>query len=129
MFKLPIRIIPAIFFWGTFVFVVLQVPYPETITQASMQQLLAFFVSLILAITLTVNIILKNIYLSASFSLGLIFLLILKALDSLNIVTAILTIIATALLVSYFRKVKVRSHLTKLPKIPKLTHLAGRKHE
>lgn len=127
MFKLLIRIIPAILFWGTFVFVIFQVPYPETITQASTQQLLSFFVPLILAITLTINIILKNIYLSASFSLGLIFLLILKSLDSLNIVTAILTIIAVALLISYFSKVKARSHLTKLPKIPKLTSLSRKK--
>lgn len=120
------KLLPGVFLslicWAIFAYVVLQVPYPDTLTQANLQQLLFFFIPLFLAITLTVNIFLKNIFISAAISLGIIFLLVLKALDSLNLVTLSLTIISVGLLVSYFRKIK-RRNLTKLPKIPRLTHI------
>lgn len=117
-----LKIIPPIFFWGIFAFVVLQVPYPESLTQANLNQLIPFFVSVYLALTFTFNIFLKNILLSSSVCFGLILLLILKALDSLNIVTGILTAVATYLLASYFRKAK-KKNLTSQTKIPKLTHV------
>lgn len=126
MARLLTRFIPALFFWGIFAYVILQIPYPDTITQANVTQLLAFFIPLFLAITLTLNSILKNILMSESIGLGLIFLLILKSLESLNIVTGILIIISIGLLVSYFKKIK-RKNLTKLPKIPKLTSLRRNK--
>ena len=100
---------------------ILQVPYPESITSAKPYQLFAFFIPLFLALTFTLNIFLKNILSSCSISLGIIILLILKALDSLNVVTSILLIISVGLFISYFRKAKRRS-LTKALKIPKLTH-------
>lgn len=126
MFRLLQKIIPALIFWAIFAYVVLQVPYPESLTQANITQLLAFFAPLFLAVTLTLNIFLKNIFIAGSISLGIIFFLILKALDSLNLVTAVLTIISTGLLVSYFRKIK-RRNLTKLSKISKLTKLRKEK--
>ncbi len=101
---------------------VLQVPYPDSLTQANFNQVIPFFVSLYLALVFTLNILFRNILLSASICLSLIFLLILKALDSLNIVTGILIIVATGLLASYFRKVK-RKGLTKQAKLHKLTQL------
>ncbi len=122
MLKILPKIIPVLIFWAIFGYVVLQVPYPDSLTQANPTQLLAFFLSLFLAITFTLNIFLKNIFSSCSISLGLIFLLILKALDSLNLVTGILTTVAIGLLISYFRKIK-RKNLTKILKIPKLTHV------
>lgn len=117
-----IFIIPALIFWLIFVYVLIQIPYPETITQANFTQLLSFFIPLFLAITLTLNIILKNIPISISTSFGLIFLLFLKALNALNLVSTILTIIPFGLLISYFKKTK-RSGLTNYSKIPKLTQL------
>lgn len=122
MSKLSIKIIPTIFFWGIFIFVIFQVPYPDDLTQANITQLISFFISLFLALSLTINLFVKNILLSGSISLGLIFLLILKALDSLNLVTGILILIAIGLLISYFRKAKHKS-LTNYLKIPKLTQL------
>lgn len=116
------RLILVIFFWGSFIFVILKVPYPESLSQANIIQILSFFVPLYLALVFSVYIFLRNIFICASISLGLIFLLILKALDSLNLVTIILTAIAIYLLASYFRKGK-RSSLTKWSKIPKLTRL------
>lgn len=126
MLKLLSKSLPSLIFWGIFAYVVLQVPYPDTLTQANPKQLLFFFIPLFLAITLTLNAFLKNIFSSSSISLGSIFLLILKALDSLNLVTLSLTTIAVGLLVSYFRKIK-RRNLTKLPKISRLTHVRKEK--
>lgn len=120
MGKLILKVIPAIIFWGIFGYVVLRVPYPESLTQGTALQILPFFISLFLAISFTLNIFLKHFSSSFSISLGFIFLLTLQALDTLNIVTGALTIIAIYLLLSYFRKMKKRK-LTKLPKIHKLT--------
>ncbi|OGE43862.1 hypothetical protein A3B45_02420 [Candidatus Daviesbacteria bacterium RIFCSPLOWO2_01_FULL_39_12] len=122
MFKLFKRILPALIWWGIFIYVILQIPYPESITQANIIQLLTFFFPLFLAATLTLNIFLKNIFISTSLSLGLIMTLFLKALDSLNLVTGILLIISVGLLISYFRKIRKKS-LTNYSKIPKLTHV------
>lgn len=121
MLKILPKIIPALIFGAIFILEVLQVPYPETLTQANILQILGFFIPLFLAISFIVNLFINNIFSSASISLGINILLILKALGSLNIVTAILVIISVGLFVSYFRKIKGRS-LTKLPKVPKLTH-------
>ncbi len=98
------KITSAIFFWGTFIIVIFKVPYPESLSQANIIQLLSLFIPLFLAVTLTFNIFIKNIFVSGSISLGLIFLLILKALDSLNLVTGILIMIIMYSLISYFRK-------------------------
>ncbi|MBI3103609.1 hypothetical protein HYZ05_01585 [Candidatus Daviesbacteria bacterium] len=125
MVKILIVILPALIFWGIFVYVVFQIPYPENITQANPTQLVGFFIPLYLAITFTLKAFLKNIFISGSISLGLLLLLILKALDSLNLVTGVLVIISVVLLVSYFGKMKKKS-LTKLPKISKITHLRRR---
>jgi len=122
MIKLLIKLVPVILFWGIFVFTVLRIPYPDTIIQANISQLLSFFIPLFLALSLTINLFFKNIFLSASISLGLVSLLILKALDSLNFVTGILIMVTVVLLISSFRKTG-RSNLTKFPKIPTLTKL------
>lgn len=121
MASLSVKDIPALIFWGIFIFVIFQVPYPNSLTQANLVQIFSFFIPLFLALTLTLNIFLKNTFVSASISLGIQSLLILKALDSLNLVTAVLTAISVGLLISYFRKVR-RKGLTNLPKISKLTH-------
>lgn len=104
--KFLTKISKSLFFWGIFGLVILQVPYPQSITQAGFLQLSLFFIPLFLAILFTLNIFLKKGLISGSLSLGIIFLLILKALDSLNAVTAVLVIISIGLLVSYFRKFK-----------------------
>lgn len=106
MSKIILRILLPLFFWGSFISVIFKIPYPETFTQANLNQILPFFIALFLSLIFTFNIFLKNILQSFSFSLGLIFLLILKALDALNFVTGILTLFAAGLLFSYFKKVK-----------------------
>lgn len=113
-------------FVGVFVLVVFQVPYPETITQANLTQLSAFFIPLFLAIIFSLNILLGNILISVSISLGIIFLLLLKSFNSLNTVTGIIILIAVGLLISYFKKAGKKG-LTKHLKIPKLTSLRRQK--
>lgn len=98
--------IPALLFWGVFIFVIFQVPYPESLTQASLFQVLAFFIPLFLALTFT---------LSAPIALGVVFLLLLKALDALNFVSVALVVTAVVLL--------LRVRLTSSGKISKLTSL------
>lgn len=123
--RLLIKIAPPVIFWGIFAFTILQIPYPDSLTQANIIQLISFFTPLLLAFIFTIEIFLKNVFMSFSVSLGLTFLLILKSLDSLNLVTVTLVIVSVGLLVSYFRKNRTGS-LTKFPKISKLTHLQKR---
>lgn len=118
-----VKILPALIFWGIFTYFILQVPYPKSITQADTIQLSVFFIPLFLALIFSFNIFLNSLSLSGTISLGIIFLLILKALDSLNIVTGILLILAIGLLLSYFRKGK------SLTKEPKLTKISGLKRK
>ena len=126
MGKILLNII-TVLFWAIFIFVIFQVPYPESLTQANTTQLISFFIPLYLSLIFTLNIFLKNISISASLSLGLIFLLILKALDSLNLVTGLLILVSVYLLVSYFKK-GGSSGLTLNSKIPKL-HSLRRKRQ
>ncbi len=108
MGRIILKIIPVIIFWGIFIFVILQIPYPDSLTQANLSQSLFFFLSLFLAVTATANIFLKNLLISSLISLGVAALLILKALEALNIVTTVLIVAAIALLISYFKKNKKR---------------------
>ncbi len=122
MVKIIKKILPCLLLWVGFVVVILQVSYPPSLIQSQLSQLLLFFIPLFLALTTTLNLFLKNTFLSLSISLGLLFLLVLKALDTLNLVTTILILIAVGLLISYFKKKKHKS-LTNYSKIPKLTRL------
>ena len=124
MAQLLLKIIPALIFWGIFGYVILQIPYPESLTQANITQLILFFIPLFLALTVTSNLFIKNVFSSSIISLGIICLFILKALDSLNLVTGLLTVISIWLLVSYFKKVRIpRLRLSNGLKKVKLTHM------
>lgn len=114
-----LKIIPAIIFWGIFIFVIFQVPYPKSLTQTSPYQFFSFFTSLFLATIFSINIFLKNFFSSASISLGIILLLLLKALNALNFVSTGLVILAVILFLNYFKKSKPKN-LTYTQKVPKL---------
>ena len=117
---LILRILPALIFWGIFGYVILYVPYPKSITQADVVQLSSFFISLFLALIFSFNFFLKSFALSGTLALGIIFLLLLKALNSFNFVTVTLITLVTWLLLSYFKK---NRSLTNSTKISKLTPL------
>lgn len=115
-------VIVSILFNLLFIIIVFKVPYPASLAQANFYQIISFFASLFFALVFTLSIFLKNILSSVSISLGIILLFALKALNSLNIVTAILTVVAVGLLISYFRKTKT-NNLAKQIKKPDLKSL------
>ncbi len=123
MSKTLLKIILVFFSWLAFILVVLRVDYPQSLPQASPFQLLAFFSSFFLATTSTLYLALKRFLPSIVFSVGIILLLLLKALGVLNIVTGVIVIIAVFLVAGSFKK---KSSLTKQSNIPKLTNM--RKH-
>ena len=108
-----------------FIYVILQVPYPDSLTSANAFQIFSFFTSLFLVLSFTLNIFFQFILRSIIISFGLILLLVLKGLNSLNLVSFGLTIIAFGLLLSYLKKPK--SRLTSRPKNPTLRNLSRRK--
>ena len=122
-----LKFVPALIFWGIFGYVILQVPYPETLTQADLIQLLSFFIPLFLALTFTFNLIFNFYLRSIILSFGVVLLLVLKALDSLNWVTGGISIAAIILFTTTFKK--SRRGLTKGVKIPRLNTFRRRKSE
>ncbi len=120
-----LKIFLTLIFWSVWIYVIFTVPYPDSITQADSSQLLSFFIPLFLALTATVNLLLKNLPSSIILSLGLILLLILKALQSINTISVILTLAAITLLISYFKGFEnltpIKSGLTSSLNMPKLT--------
>lgn len=105
MSKLLLRILVCLIFWGIFGFVIFAgVPYPNTLTSASFTQLLFFLIPLFFALTFTINITARLLIISIIISLGIILILILKALDILNFVSAGITILAVYLFYSYFQR-------------------------
>lgn len=119
MLKFSVKTISAIIFWGIFIFVIFQIPYPNSLIQANMIQMLSFFFPLFFALIFTINIFLNFLIRSILVSSALIVFLILQALQSLNLLTFILTSVAFGLFISYFKK---KTHLTSNLKIRKLTH-------
>src|SRR3989344_7793481 len=117
-------LVPMLISWGIFIYVVLKIPYPETLTSANIFQIFSFFTSLFLSLSFTINLLLHFMFKSIIISFGIILILVLKALNSLNFVSFILTVIAFGLLLSYLKKSK---RLTSRSKVPKLRNLSGRK--
>lgn len=128
MVRVLIKITPPVLLWIVFFVVVLKIPYPDSLIKANLVQVSFFFFPLFAAITFSINIFLKNLLLSSSISLLIISLLLLKALDTLNLITGLITVVPIGLLISYFRKNKPVS-LTSLSKIPKLHSTRRHKHE
>ncbi len=97
------KIILSIISWLIFLGVVFSVEYPESLSNASVYQLAAFFTPLLSAIFFTINLFLKSLYKSFVLSFGLVLLLILKALDALNLVTFGIALVAIYLLLGSFK--------------------------
>ncbi len=124
MVKLLSKMFLGLIFWVLFIYIVLTVPYPEKLSQASSWQVIYFFLPLFLALTFSLNLFTKFLPLSVSITLGLVIILILKALSILNIVTAVLVVLSVYLFASYFLKIKSKTkantNLTSRSNIPKL---------
>jgi len=118
-------LVPMLISWGIFIYVVLKIPYPETLTSANIFQVFSFFTSLFLSLSFTINLLLHFMFKSIIISFGIILIIVLKALNSLNIVSFGLTVIAFGLLLSYLKKQK--SRLTSRSNVPKIRNLSRRK--
>ncbi len=131
------RILASLISWAIFIYVVLYIHYPDSLLSATIFQVLVFFIPLFLAITFSIDFLFKNLFASVSLSLGVVILLILKALGALSIVSILLTLVAILLLINYFKSdnfnnLKMKKSrrrfgtslkdLTSNQKIPKLTH-------
>lgn len=114
MLKKLLKVAPVLFFWLVFILIVFNVDYPISIAQATFGQLTAFFVPLFIAIFLSINLMIKSLYSSTIIGLGIILLLILKALGILSVVTTTITLLAI-----FF--------LTYKDNMPKLSNLFRRK--
>lgn len=100
------KILPILIFGGIFIFVLLKVDYPNSLTSASAFQLGAFLIPIFLTLTFALNFVIGFLFISAAISLSLTIILLLNALNSLNVVTAVITIIAIYLLVNYLQKIR-----------------------
>lgn len=119
-----LKLIPVMIFGGVFVYVLFNVPYPNSLAQASFNQLLTFFGSLFFLLLFLINIFLNYLLISAIISGGGVILLLLKGLAALNLVSALLVILAVYFFVSFLKKNHKKNQKPKTgsnPILPNLT--------
>lgn len=114
-----LKLAPSLIFWIIWILVIFQVPYPKSLKEANLIQLLSFFTPLFLALTFTLDLFLRFILRSILISFAIIILLSLNGLGLLNLVTSGLVLITLAITLIYFKKKRLTSSL----KIPKLKAL------
>ena len=108
-------------FLALFILVVLYVEPPKSWGEASIFQIMAFFMPLLLALTVFIDILLHYLPHSFILALGLILSLSFYAVNQLNILTSLLVLLITLLSYRVFPKMKLpRLRLTRSSKIPKL---------
>lgn len=108
-------------FLSLFILVILYVEPPESWQSASVFQIVAFFLPIVLALTAFLDILVHYIPHSFILSLGAILLLAFFGAGQLNYLTGILVILVTAFCFRIFPKMKLpRFRLTSGSKIPKL---------
>lgn len=108
-------------FTGTFLLVVFYIEPPLNWEQASIFQIIAFFLPLLLALTTLLDLGLRYFPHSFIISLGIILLLAFYSVRQLNYLTGVLVVLVAAFLVRVFPRMKMpRFRLTPGSKIPKL---------
>lgn len=115
------KILPVIFFGTIVVLVAWLTPPPKSFTQASLFQLVEFFLPLLLFLTFLLNLYFKFFLKSLIFSVGSVILLILQGLAALNIISALLTTIAIFLITKSLKKPVSSSYQSKIPKLSRLS--------
>lgn len=106
---------------GIFIAIIIYAEPPKSWQEASIFQILAFFLPLLFITTLLIDIFLKYVPHSFIFALGLILGLAFYAVNQLNFLTGILVLLITILSFRLFPKMKLpRFRLTQTQKIPKL---------
>jgi len=104
-----------------FTLVILYIEPPQSWEEASILQMLAFFLPLLVGITALVDILMHYLPHSFFISLGIILFLAFYAVNQLSILTGSLVVLVTAFSVRVFPKMRMpRFRLTAGSKIPKL---------
>lgn len=115
------KLLAFLFFLLIFILVIFYIEPPANWESASIFQIMAFFLPILLAITSLADIVIHYLPHSFIVSLGVILLLAFFGAGQLNYLTAILVILITALCFRIFPKMKLpRFRLTPSSKIPKL---------
>jgi hypothetical protein len=108
-------------FLALFVLVILYIEPPKSWPEASIFQMMAFFLPILLAITALVDILMHYLPHSFILALGIILGLAFYAVNQLNILSGLLVLLITLLSYRVFPKMKLpRFRLTSGSKIPKL---------
>ena len=108
-------------FLSLFILVVLYIEPPKSWPEASIFQITAFFLPLILAITVLIDLLLHYLPHSFILSLGIILGLAFYAVNQLNILSGLLVLLITLLSYRVVPKMRLpRLRLTRSSKIPKL---------
>lgn len=116
------RLLPALVFGSIFSLVVYSVTPPDSWSQASIFQILSFFVPLLFFLTFFINLFLKYIPYSFIISCGLTILLSLLSIGFLNPLSSILILLIIVLFIKLYPKLRYpHISLTRNSKIPKMT--------
>lgn len=122
--RLPIfvyKLLAFIGFLSLFILVIFFIEPPASWQEASVFQMLAFFVPILLALTAVIDILMHYFPHSFIISLGVIMFLAFYAVNQLNILTGVLVFLITAFFVRVFPRMRLpRFRLTGRTKIPKL---------
>lgn len=115
------KLLAFIAFLGIFILVVLYIEPPKSWPEASIFQIMAFFIPLLLAITVLIDIVMHYYPHSFIIALGIILALAFYGVNQLNWITGSLAVLSTAYFVRIFPKMKLpRFRLTSDSRIPKL---------
>ena len=108
-------------FLGLFILVVIYLEPPKSWPEASLFQIMAFFLPLLLGITVLIDILVHYLPHSFIFALGIIMTLAFYAVNQLSILSGLLVLLITLLSYRVFPKMRLpRFRLTRSSKIPKL---------
>lgn len=106
---------------GIFSFVVVYVEPPKSWTEASLSQIMVFFLPLLIGLTIFADLAIKYLPYSFIAALGTILLLAFYSVNQLNYLTVALVFLSVAFLIRVFPRMKLpRLRLTSGSKIPKL---------
>lgn len=111
------RFLPVILLGAIFLGIIYLVPPPRSWSEASIPQILIFFLPLLIFLCALINYYSQNLLRSFCIALGLMVILVLKSIELLNWFSFALVAIATIILAVYFRE----SGLTSRERISKLT--------
>lgn len=96
---------------------------PKSWPEASVFQILIFFIPLLLTYSTFVNLLVQYLPHSFILGLGLVTLTVLYSINSLNLFSAPLTLALTLIAIKIFPKLKFPRFFKKTHKIPKLSRL------